>query len=329
MTIQMIIERNDVSKLSESLQYFTTLVTFVWKLIYFDIYKKTLLEIEDVLSASIFYGYSNQQLKLLKDKVASGQVAGTTFRVLSVAAVAFWGLPPFLDSQKSKSLPIPGWFPYNVTQYYYPTFAFQILGIANTAYTDCSIDILSWVLISIASGQLEILKETLKNINYEEGDLKTVEEKLKKGVRHHLEIVNLVSKIEKMFSKGIFLQFFASVIVICFTGFLMMILPVVSMQFALTFTYFVCMMCQVAMYCWYGHDVMTTSSTIGDSLYMSNWYESDLRIRKTIFIFLEKTKKPVTLTAGGFVTLSLTTLTTILRSSYSYFAVLQRMYNDE
>ena len=42
---------------------------------------------------------------------------------------------------------------------------------------------------------------------------------------------------------------------------------------------------------------------------MSNWYESDLSVRKSVVIFLEKVKKPLTVTAGGFVTLSLTTLT--------------------
>ena len=44
---------------------------------------------------------------------------------------------------------------------------------------------------------------------------------------------------------------------------------------------------------------------------MSNWYESDLSVRKSVVIFLEKVKKPLTVTAGGFVTLSLTTLTSV------------------
>jgi hypothetical protein len=99
------------------------------------------------------------------------------------------------------------------------------------------------------------------------------------------------------------------------------------MQFGLLATYFLCMMWQVGMYCWYGHVVMTTSDKIGRFAYISNWYESDLAIRKNLSIFLERTKRPVTLTAGKFVTLSLATLTSILRSSYSYFAVLQHLYN--
>lgn len=42
---------------------------------------------------------------------------------------------------------------------------------------------------------------------------------------------------------------------------------------------------------------------------MSDWYNSDIQIRKMIFIFLERCKKPISLTAGNFVTLSLITLT--------------------
>ncbi|KAJ3664914.1 hypothetical protein Zmor_000448 [Zophobas morio] len=328
MLMQLIVNRNDLSKLSETLQYFITHTTFICKLTNFVVYKKNLLNIEDTLEMPIFYGFSHDHLKLLKQKVAACENVGTVFRVLCVAAVAFWALPPYLDPAKSKSLPIPGWFPYNVTDYYYPTFAFQMIGIANTAYTNSTIDILTWMLISVASGQFEILKENLKDIDYGSPDLTKTNESFKNCVKHHREIVRFVYKIENTFSKGIFLQFFASVIVICFTGFLMIIVPVVSMQFALLLTYFLCMMCQVAMYCWYGHDVMTTSNTIGQSFHMSNWYDSDLTIRRDVIIFLERTIKPVTLTAGGYVTLSLTTLTGILRSSYSYFAVLRRLYSD-
>ncbi|XP_064212237.1 putative odorant receptor 85d [Tribolium castaneum] len=137
-----------------------------------------------------------------------------------------------------------------------------------------------------------------------------------------------VKNVEKTFSKGIFIQFFASVIVICFAGFLIIITPVLSMQFLYLTLYFMCMISQVAIYCWYGHYVMTTSDEIGQDFYMSNWYESDVAFRKDIIIFMERVKKPVTFTAGNFITLSLVTLTRILRSSYSYVAVLQHLYNE-
>ncbi|EEZ99358.2 Putative odorant receptor 71a-like Protein [Tribolium castaneum] len=234
-----------------------------------------MLHIEDLLTRSRFYGFASNELKQVTQKVASTKMVGTTFRLLCVVCVFAWGMVPYIDHTKAQALPLPGWLPYNTTKYYYPTFVFQMVALSITACINSTIDILTWMLITIASAQFDILKEKLKSIDYRH-ELVTIEFEFKACVKHHKEIVNFVHKIEHTFSKGIFLQFFASVIVICFTGFSIMI-----------------------------------SNEIGQYFHMSNWYESDLRARRDLAIFLERIKRPVTLTAGGFITLSLTTLTRV------------------
>ncbi|CAH1373873.1 unnamed protein product, partial [Tenebrio molitor] len=331
MIAELIMARNDLSKISETLHYFMTVLTYVYKLQNFLARRRNLLDIEDRLKEPVFYGFSLDQLRQLKSEIDSCRTVGKLFRIMCVGAVGLYALVPFLDKNKAMNLPIPGWFPYNVTKYYSLTYAFQMIGVGMTAYVNSTIDILTWMLMTVASAQFNILKENLKNIDYrfgkEDGQKKIIENNFNNCVKHHKAIVDFVCKIEYTFSNGIFLQFLASVVIICATGFLMIIVPIPSMQFGLLATYFLCMMWQVGMYCWYGHVVMTTSDKIGRFAYISNWYESDLAIRKNLSIFLERTKRPVTLTAGKFVTLSLATLTSILRSSYSYFAVLQHLYN--
>lgn len=188
MTVRMIIDRNDLSKLVDSLQHFITLSTYVCKLINFLYYRKKLIHIEDNLTKPIFYGFSYDQLDLMEEKINSCKKVGKIFRFLCVNAVTCYILTPFLDNDGSKNLPYPGWFPYNVTKYYYTTVTFQVLGVANTAYTNSSIDILTWMLISIASGQFEILKHNLKNINWQD-DQKKTEKQFVSCVKHHEEIV--------------------------------------------------------------------------------------------------------------------------------------------
>lgn len=41
---------------------------------------------------------------------------------------------------------------------------------------------------------------------------------------------------------------------------------------------------------------------------------------------MERTKKPIFLTAGKFSVLSLVTLTSVINASYSYFTLLQSLY---
>ncbi|KYB28981.1 hypothetical protein TcasGA2_TC032272 [Tribolium castaneum] len=329
MVVQMVIDRNELSKLSETLLFFMTHFTFLCKLTNFVYYKKKMFEIEDNLSRKIFYGF---ELWQIKPKIDSCKFIAKIFRILCILVVLFYTLVPYLDDKEDLSLPLPGWLPYNTKKYYYPTVIFQVMSVSVSAYNNSSIDVLTCMLITVASAEFNLLKGALKTIDFHPKGHNTkqlIEAKFENCVNHHKEIVKFAYQIETIFSKGIFLQFFASIIVICFTGFQMIVVPIPSMQFIFLIIYFSCMMCQVAMYCWYGHDIITTSDSIGQAFYMSNWYESDVKIRKNICIFLERTKKPVILTAGKFVTLSLTTFTTILRSSYSYFAVLQHLYKED
>ncbi|RZB39302.1 7tm 6 domain containing protein, partial [Asbolus verrucosus] len=65
------------------------------------------------------------------------------------------------------------------------------------------------------------------------------------------------------------------------------------------------------------------SNTITSSIYMSNWYDYDINSKKALIILMERSQKPVIVSAGKILDLSLTTFTTILRRAYSLFAVLK------
>ncbi|KAJ3664965.1 hypothetical protein Zmor_000493 [Zophobas morio] len=327
MFIQMMIDIQDLSKVSETLFFFLTHSTYMCKMVNFLFNKRRLIEIEDQLSQPVFYEFPMERLKILIRKVEATKSVALTFRIMCSLAVVLSCLMPYVDPNKRHSLPLSGWLPYNTTKYYYPTVAFQVTAVCYTAANNVNFDSLTWILITIASAEFDILKENLKNLDYK-GDKLRVGKKFNDCVNHHKEIVRFVYKIESTFSKGIFLTFLASVVVICFTGFMMIIVPFLGPQFIFLTVYLSCMMTEVAVYCWYGHDVMTTSDEIGNFFYTSNWYESELSLRQSMAIFLERTKKPVTLTGGKLVVLSLPTFTSILRSSYSYFAVLQHLYYD-
>nr|XP_015837915.1 PREDICTED: putative odorant receptor 71a [Tribolium castaneum] len=331
MIIQSVIKRNDLMVLSETLYFLTTHLTFVCKLANLEYHKKLLLDIEDMLKTTRFQKTLSLDLiekTGMNEKIRKFNLVAKTFRIVCVWCVVLYVLVPYFDPGKSKTLPTPGWFPFNWTdKYYYGTYFFEVAGISITAHMDSSIDILSWLLVTIASFQCDILKENLKNIYYNYDKEHDIRETFKDCIRHHEEIIKFTTKVEQSFSQGILLQFLCSALVICFTGFLMLVVPVLTFQFANTIMYFCCMMIQLGMYCWYGHEIMTTSDEIGQYFYLANWYDSSLTLRKDFAIFLERAKRPITLTAGGFVVLSLNTFTRILRSSYSYFAVLKHLYN--
>ncbi|XP_076250093.1 odorant receptor 4-like isoform X3 [Rhynchophorus ferrugineus] len=151
--------------------------------------------------------------------------------------------------------------------------------------------------------------------------------RIKKCVIYYNATIEYVSMIQNTFSYGILIQFLCSVIIICLTVFqLSLVVDYNSTKFVLMIIYLLCMMFQVSLYCWYGHILMEKSNEITAACYAINWNDLDLVNQKLLITIMERAKRPVELNALGVFKLNLSTMVTILRTSYSYFAVLQQIY---
>ncbi|XP_030754409.1 odorant receptor 85c-like [Sitophilus oryzae] len=183
---------------------------------------------------------------------------------------------------------------------------------------------------SIVCAQFRVLKDNLEKLNYKR-NVADIKKDIKMNVQAHLQLLKACEVINGIFSFGVLGQFAGSIFVICFTSYELIFYSPDFSDFYLVLayeihllSYMVCMLGQVAFYCYYGHNIMSESSDIGQSIYLSNWYDSDLKIRKELMIFMERVKKPIILTAGELFPLTVNTLRGILRSSYSFFAVLRQ-----
>ncbi|CAG9839853.1 unnamed protein product [Diabrotica balteata] len=137
--------------------------------------------------------------------------------------------------------------------------------------------------------QYLILNERIRNLK-DELNPELRYHKIVACVRHHINLRKFVHYIEEVFSNILFLEFFKSVIEICFTGF-----------------------------------ELTVSTEVEDACYMFNWDESSKTVQKMLLIMMIRAHKPLAVKAV-FLKLSMATLTAILRSSYSYAAVLRSFY---
>ncbi|XP_023311850.1 odorant receptor Or2-like [Anoplophora glabripennis] len=329
---------SNLEKLSEILLFCMTQFAFLNKLTNFVAQKTSLMKLEVMLQSYLLTNVTQKEIDVLENHIKEGRLLAKVYRVLCFLVVLFYALFPFLDDRSGEShkFPLPCWFPFDEIKYYYQVFFMEILSIAVGAWINSNIDILTVMMCVLATAEFEVLRNRLATIlqplstsaSIAEGDA-LVKTKLRDCVNQYDELLCLVNQIEITFSKGIFVQFFCSVIVICLTGFQMIVISFNSMQFFLLIVYFSCMMCQVAMYCWYGHTVMESSDKIRDACYLADWNESDLIVQKSLLMIMERAKRPAILRAGNFFELNIPTLMKILRSSYSYFAVLQRLYGKK
>ncbi|KAJ3666964.1 hypothetical protein Zmor_002380 [Zophobas morio] len=95
-----------------------------------------------------------------------------------------------------------------------------------------------------------------------------------------------------------------------------------DIYFLIAMNYLSLLFFQIFFYCYYGTLLIEESKTLPTAVYMSRWYEYNIQTKKTLNILMERSKRPMVVTAGKLFDLSLDTFTTVLKRAYSLVAVL-------
>nr|AVH87245.1 odorant receptor 4 [Holotrichia parallela] len=325
-----IIEKVDnVPLILETLYFGLTQTTFLCKAYNLIVNKHKVSLLETYLKKPIFNQYTVDQYNFIKKAVRICNMFAKTFRFFVGITIAFYAIFPFIEH----TLPLPGWFPFDKRKYSYILYIYHLVCLILNGYNHTSLDCINAAMISIASAQFEILKDNLHNLRRDEDNDLTIDQqdavvrtRVKNCVLHHNVIIKFVALIEDMYSNVLLIQFLCSIIIMCVTGFQVFVIPPARMHYITLVLYFCCNLTQTAIYSWFGHDILAKSSDIGLACYMTEWNVLSPKARKLISIIMERSKIPIILTAGKFINLSLNTFMMIVRTSYSYLAVLQHMY---
>ncbi|KAB0804556.1 hypothetical protein PPYR_01526 [Photinus pyralis] len=198
-------------------------------------------------------------------------------------------------------------------------------------------DNLSTSMMGLCSAYFAILTETIisttrklqrtRNIHsYKKFD-KEIYHDLSKCIEHHLAVIKFTETIEHIFSYVFLSQFLSSAFGICLTGFTSVSSKPGSVEFMFALTFLCTLMFQITLYCSYGNEVTLQSYKVLEACYMTEWIYCGSEVRKNLFLIMERSKRPMVLTAGKFINLSLTSLVSVFRSAASYAVVLYQLYN--
>ncbi|KAI4458986.1 odorant receptor [Holotrichia oblita] len=287
-------EQDKVEIILEALYFGLTQITFLCKICNVIICNYKVGRMKAYLKKPVFNIHTKEQDIFIQNAIDMCHLFAKTYRFFVGLTITFYAIFPFIEN----TLPLPGWFPMDMNKYWFFIYIYQLVCLILNGYNHTSFDCMNASLISMASAQFEILKDNLLNLKRSDDDTLTIDQedritrkKIAKCVTHHNHIIKFVSYIDDMYSNVIFVQFLCSIVIICVTGFQVFV-----------------------------------SGGIGLACYMTEWNTICPETRKLIFIIMERSKIPIVLTAGKFFNLNLSTLMMILRTSYSYLAVLQQMY---
>ncbi|XP_023027006.2 odorant receptor 45a-like [Leptinotarsa decemlineata] len=324
----MLVVEGEYEKLLDSSVMFMIELTVIVKLLFLMTRGEKLCQIENFIRMMNSAKIPASILEYVREDTKKRGRMSICFRALIVMYLFIFGIMPFLG-QGPKVLPVIIWAPYDLEKaiFFYPTFLGELVILAISAFSNSSSDLMYYILVDIACCQLDILKENLRGIDMN-GNVDMVQKQLRMFVIDHELIIRFVKTIQSIYSNIIFIQCISSVLIICFQGFqLIAIIKFPSAKYSIDTVFILMMFYQIYWYCWFGQNIIIKSVEVGEACYLTNWYDSDLRVRKTISIIMERCKKPVKLTANLF-TLDIAMLVSILRTSYSYMAILRTLYSE-
>ncbi|KYB29104.1 Odorant receptor 94a-like Protein [Tribolium castaneum] len=289
--------------------------------------KKSLFLIE----RPMFHIYTKRQEHIIEECVAICRRNCRLFLTFCTITVINWSITPFF--LPGNNLPVEIWSPFEhkaSRKFYFLSFVYIVAGVGNAAVSSGVIDPLLAGLISHATSQLKVLKNNLqfldehaeeriasRNISFiERKRFKAdfIYQQIKLCVNHHIAITEFIDVYEDTYSSSVFIQFAASVVVICISCLRL------SMVEPFTFTFFVMalflwtMLCEIFLYCYYGTILYEENHSLTNAIYMGKWYNYDIKSMKALVILMERSKRPMIVTAGKILDLSLETFTTVKRS---------------
>ncbi|XP_045776312.1 odorant receptor 49b-like [Maniola jurtina] len=330
----------DLDEVSEASYLLFTQATVCYKVTVFIVNKKNLRELLDFMKVDIFDPQTSYHNKVLYTNARKVKKLCAVFLVTAIMTVNLWAIMPLFDNAESRFFPFKIWMPVDPQKspQYQLGYLYQITCIYCSAMLFFAVDstILSMVMFGCA--QLEIIIDKMQKLQTAPLSLNWKPEKYNQVIgennklfieclRHHQAVIRFIEMLEDTYHANIFFQLCATVGIICIIGLRISFAEPSSVQFYSMLNYMATMLSQLYLYCWCGSELTTKSQDLRVWLYQCPWYEQDVKFRLSLLLAMERMKRPIILKAGHYIPLSRPTFVSIVRSSYSYFAVLKQANN--
>nr|ARO76449.1 odorant receptor 44 [Conogethes punctiferalis] len=336
--IYMIMVWGDLEEVTIASYLLFTQATLCLKVTTFLVNKNRFSRLLKFLESDIFETQTEVEEKILSQQALKMWRLYSFFLACAMSNSSEWSAFPLMESGP-REFPFKIWMPVSPSKSsnleYAIGYGYQAFAIFSSATTLVTIDFITVSMIMFASAQLEIIASKIEmtkpvpmsaGLKLEDQDnlIRDNNNILKECIRQHQAVIRFVEMVENMFNVNIFFQMSGTVAIICVIAFRITIEDPNSMQFYSTLNYLVTMLAQLYLYCWCGNELTDRSQVLRDTLYKSPWYEQDQKFKKTLCIAMECMKRPIIFRAGYYIPLSRPTFVSILRCSYSYFAVLNQ-----
>ncbi|XP_029168694.1 uncharacterized protein LOC114938788 [Nylanderia fulva] len=231
-------------------------------------------------------------------------------------------------TDRNKPLPMQTYYFYDTdpSPQFELTFLTQALTIFLIAYIYLSVDAFLGLIVFHICGQLENLRHRLANLV----SRRDFDRALNNYIVTHIKIIRFAYNIEDIFTFIMLVLVLYFVIIFCLYGFQSLIVITerkindkgIVGQLAYRVFVVVMLFIQMFLYCGVGELMTEKCDAMYRTLCDIEWYKLESNQAKNLIILLMRIQKPLCITAGGFVPLTITTFCSFLKTSIGYISFL-------
>uniref|UniRef100_A0A182F2J9 Uncharacterized protein n=1 Tax=Anopheles albimanus TaxID=7167 RepID=A0A182F2J9_ANOAL len=308
-----------------------TEIVFIWKLEYFHRNISDIQELVLRLDGEMYRPQNEAEAEPLKRTRTSTTVTWMIYLILSDGVIVFWTV----SGIRARRLVNPCWFPYDYNSslwLYLLTIVYQYFALTFNASFNVTCDTLIGNLLALVDANLQRLEIQLKKdkilivkpADCSKNMQDSTYNELLKCIIFHQELINYLSDILNMSGTTVLPQLFCSVFSLCITELCLLANKQSTEDSIGTIIHFGCLVMQVFMNCHYGNEITYTSKKVHQATAFVNYPDMDIKTRKLLILFQQRTSVELKCFAASLfkIELSMETFVTIIKSSYSYFAVL-------
>ncbi|XP_041973673.1 odorant receptor 4-like [Aricia agestis] len=225
------------------------------------------------------------------------------------------------------------WYPFDKTKPVCKVFAltFEVFAGVVGVWSMLGSDIIFMTMSSHISMLLELLQLKIRRLGLPNTDPSSQNtqidcyNEIKNIIKIHQRLISYGNALEDTFSVVNLINVLLSSINICCVAFNILLEPLVEMSNKL---FLGAALTQVGILCWYADEITTASTGIGHAAYQCGWFHITVKCRRALLVLLQRSQKPLHFTAYKFSAITMSTYSSIIANSYSYFTLLYTMYRS-
>ncbi|KAF3054417.1 Odorant receptor 066 [Nylanderia fulva] len=224
-------------------------------------------------------------------------------------------------------------FDLNQTLIYWLIIIIQFFHLMLSANVHGMLNTLLINLILHAGGQIDILCKWLTEMFPTEEKLSEKRSlnplMIQKVIKKHQQVIIFSEKIEEMYTNIALVLFVSDTLIICCLGYTLVMsvgTPDGIKIIMRIILFYVVSNMEAFTFCFAGEYLTNKTSSIGDAVYNSCWYEANSKDSRFIVFMIMRSQKQLTITIGKVLDLSMERFCSIIKASASYISVLTAMY---